>query len=160
MKPQHYSGFAALARHANRNHWFDCFWQEVVPATLSSRVRVLNVRDAVLVLAAADAASATQARFQAPNWISALNTAAHSKNLDGIARIEVRIIPPSEPRRARVTPPAQLSAAIRQHLFEVAEHLDNPRLAQAFRRLAQPDTQQKTRVGDEAPDAGDGREQN
>ncbi len=172
MKPTQFSAFAALARHANRNHWFDCFWQEVVPATLSSRVRVLNVRDAVLVLAATDAASATQARFQAPSWISALNTAARSKNLESIARIEVRVISAPEPRRRRAAPPAQLSPATRQHLLEVAEHLDNPRLAQAFRRLAQvqlaqarlaqaeapPLAQQKALAGRDAPSEGDCRE--
>ena len=159
MKPQQFSAFAAIARHANRNHWFDCFWQEVVPATLSSRVKVLNVRDAVLVLAAADAAAATQARFQAPNWINALNTAARSKNLDEIARIEVRIIPTPEPRRKCAAPRAELSPATRQHLLEVAEYLDNPRLAHAFRRLAESEARDKALVGRNAINEGDDREQ-
>lgn len=147
MKLQQISSFTAIARQAKRNQWFDCFWQEIAPTSLSRRVRVLNVRDAVLVLAAEDAAAATQARFQAPSWITAINTAAKTKNLEGIRRIEVRVAP-SVPPAAKPQPPARtLSPATRQHLLSVAEHIDDPRLAAAFRRLAQI----KTPAGDASP---------
>ncbi|WP_407275724.1 DciA family protein [Halothiobacillus sp. DCM-1] len=138
MKAQQFSAFSALARHAQRNRWFDCFWHEVVPAALSQRVQVLNVREATLVLGAQDAATATQARFQAPSWLPALNTAARAQGIEGVDRIEVRVTPPRPAlRQARLTPPTPLSEATRQHLLDVSAQLDDPQLANALRRLAQ-----------------------
>jgi hypothetical protein len=96
-----------------------------------------------LVLAAADSAAATQARFQAPQWLAPLNTAAKQQHIDGVAQIEVRVVPPPTKPTKRLCAPRTLSEATRAHLRTVAEHIDDPQLADVLRRLAQ----QKTPAG-------------
>lgn len=116
---------------------FDLFLQDMLPHSFSGRLRVLNVRDGVLVIGVDHAALATQARFQSPRWLDHLNLAAQKEgNLPRLTHVEIRVaseerlIKPSEKKHR------ELGERARASLRALAAHEPDASLAGALRRLA------------------------
>jgi hypothetical protein len=145
MKPGQYDALKPIAKRAGLIKMFDLFLQESLPRELIGRLRVLNLRDGILVLGVDHAALATQVRFQARSWLPRLNAAASKQgNLPALVGVETRIdtdIPRPKIHRTGQEPDTQT----RRALLNMANEESDPGLAQALRRLA--DVQLKTRRG-------------
>ena len=136
MKPSRYDAIQPFARRAGQIRMFDCLLHEVLPNALLGQVRVLNVREGVLVLAVAHAALATQIRFQSPQWLSPLNAKAQRiAGLPAITSIEPRIVTlPKQTPAPKIQ--RTLAASTRHVLQDMALHEEHEPLARVLGRLA------------------------
>nr|MDA3877503.1 DciA family protein [Halothiobacillus sp.] len=154
MKPGQYDALKPIAKRAGLIRMFDLFLQESLPRELIGRIRVLNLRDSILVLGVDHAALATQVRFQARGWLPRLNAAASKQgNLPTLIGVEVRIatdIPRPKIQRTGQEPDAQT----RHALLNMANEESDPGLAQALRRLADVQLKGRRRLLS-TPDATD-----
>jgi hypothetical protein len=137
MKSNLYDALKPFAARAGQIRMFDLLLQEVMPRNLAGRLRVLNVRDGVLVIGVDHAALATQTRFQAPQWLDRLNQAAQKEgNLPHLTSVETRVV--SEERLLK--PPEkkyrELGESARASLRALAEHEPDASLASTLQRLA------------------------
>ena len=137
MKSNLYDVLKPFAARAGQIRMFDLLLLDVLPRNLLGRLRVLNVRDGVLVIGVDHAALATQTRFQAPQWLDRLNQAAQKEgNLPHLTSVETRVT--SEERLLK--PPEkrhrELGESARASLRTLAEHEPDAPLANTLRRLA------------------------
>lgn len=138
MKSNLHDALKPFAARAGQIRMFDLFLLEVLPRNLQGRVRVLNVRDGVLVLGVDHAALATLTRFHAPQWLERLNQAAQKEgSLPALTNVETRVA--SEERLLK--PPEkkhrELTESARASLRALAEHEPDASLASTLRRLAE-----------------------
>lgn len=136
MKPGQYDALKPIAKRAGLIKMFDLFLQESLPRELIGRLRVLNLRDGILVLGVDHAALATQVRFQARSWLPRLNAAARKQgNLPALVGVETRIATDS-PRPKIHRTGQEPDTQTRRALLNMANEESDPGLAQALRRLA------------------------
>jgi hypothetical protein len=138
MKSNLHDALKPFAARAGQIRMFDLLLLDVLPRNLLGRLRVLNVRDGVLVIGVDHAALATQTRFQAPQWLDRLNQAARKEgNLPPLTNVEIRVA--SEERLLK--PPEkkhrELGESARASLRTLAEHEPDASLASTLRRLAE-----------------------
>lgn len=137
MKSNLHDALKPFAARAGQIRMFDLLLLDVLPRNLLGRLRVLNVRDGVLVIGVDHAALATQTRFQAPQWLDRLNQSAQREgNLPSLTNVEIRVA--SEERLLK--PPEkkhrELGESARASLRAMAEHEPDASLASTLRRLA------------------------
>ena len=137
MKSNLHDVLKPFAARAGQIRMFDLLLLDVLPRNLLGRLRVLNVREGVLVIGVDHAALATQTRFQAPQWLDRLNQAAQKEgNLPSLTNVEIRVA--SEDRLLK--PPEkkhrELGESARASLRALAEHEPDASLASTLRRLA------------------------
>lgn len=93
--------------------------------------RVGNVRDGVLILFTDSTAWATRLRYQVPTL---LNTLQQQKPLQGLQKIELRVLP--EEKKETINQKVSLSSEAASCISACAEGIDDDRLSQALRQLA------------------------
>ena len=138
MKSNLHDALKPFATRAGQIRMFDLLLLDVLPRNLLGRLRVINVRDGVLVIGVDHAALATQTRFQAPQWLDQLNLLAQKEGrLPHLSAVEIRVSseepllkPPEKKHRS-------LGESARASLLALAEHEPDESLANTLRRLAE-----------------------
>ncbi len=105
--------------------------KQCLPAALSAHVELANLRGRVLVLSADSAAWATRLRFHRKALLRDVSSATGSE----IGDLRIKVSPREELLR-RVAPPRPPGEKARRHMHNVADHIGDPGLADALRRLA------------------------
>lgn len=141
MESNLYDALKPFAARAGQIRLFDLLLLDILPPNLHARLRVLNVRDGILVIGVDHAALATQARFQAPLWLDQLNRAGQKEgNLPLLSKIEVRIFTDERLLKPSEKKQRTLGETARASLRALADHEPNSALAQVLRRLANAGT--------------------
>lgn len=136
MKLNEYATLSPIIARTRLIRLYDLLLQETLPNDLTGRVEVLNVRDGVLVLGAANASIATRVRYQQTTWLEAINQARLKwSGLPAVTGLNVRVHAPrashrSLPRRQR--PAADVGRALSQ----LAADDHDPRFRRVMQRLA------------------------
>ena len=137
MKSNLYDALKPFAARAGQIRMFDLLLMDVLPRNLLGRLRVLNIRDGVLVIGVDHAALATQTRFQAPQWLDRLNQAAQKEgNLPHLTNVEIRVNSEERLLKPPVKRHRELGESARASLRALAEHEPDTSLANTLRRLA------------------------
>ena len=89
-------GLGRVMAQAQRIDALDHLLKPLLPKDIAAQVRVANLRDGCLVLAAPSGAVATRLRMESVRLLAALKDRGHQ----GIRHIEVRIAPPARDRSA------------------------------------------------------------
>jgi hypothetical protein len=111
-----------------------------LPTDLAAHCRPGNLRGNTLVIHADSPAWAAKMRFHAPQLIRSLQRA---NDLSGLERCEVRVLPQTTAPSASKSTPSAISATSREQLRSAARGLKDPRLKEAFERLADGENRPK-----------------
>jgi hypothetical protein len=106
---------------------------QALPADLATHCRPGNLRGNTLVIHADSPAWAAKMRFHAPQLIRSLQRA---NGLSGLERCDVRVLPVTTAPFASKPITSVISATSREQLHAAARGLKDPRLKEAFERLA------------------------
>ena len=106
---------------------------QALPKDLAAHCQPGNLRDKTLIIHADSPAWAAKMRFHAPQLIRHLQ---RQKGLSGLQRCEVRVMPASRPPTSNKPVASEISAQSREQLRSVAKGFQDPRLKEAFERLA------------------------
>lgn len=148
MKSNLHDALKPFAVRAGQIRLFDLFLLDVLPHNLQGRLRVLNIRDGVLVIGVDHAALATQTRFQAPQWLDRLNQAAQNEGgLPVLTRVDIRVASEERPLKPAQKTHRELGERARASLRALAAHEPDASLASTLRRLAELGTKQTSGEG-------------
>lgn len=127
------SHLAGTLAHAANLQRLQPLVYQALPADLAAHCRPGNLRGNTLIIHADSPAWAAKMRFHAPQLIRSLQRA---NGLSGLERCEVRVLPASAAPPSSKPTASAISAASREQLRSVAKDLRDPRLKEAFERLA------------------------